>query len=863
VPLTPLPIDAHLPAALAALDASGALVLTAPPGAGKSTRLPAALVGRGSGQVYLLQPRRVAARSLARRIAAEQGWQLGREVGYRVRFERVGGRDTRLWVMTEGTLTRQLQSDPGLDGVATVVLDEFHERSLHTDLCLAWLGELRRSLRVDLRVVVMSATMDPAPVARFLAIGGVDAPVIQATVPAHPVVVRLLPGNDRDRNEDRVLAAVTTALAEGDDGGDVLVFLPGTGEIRGCQQALAGLAAQRGCVLLPLHGSLPPDEQDRALMPAAGRKIVLATNVAETSLTIPGVTVVIDSGLARVARFDADSGLDGLHLERISRASADQRAGRAGRTAPGRCLRLWSRLEDLRLDPANDPEIARVDLAPTLLALKDWYGPDPRVFPWFIMPEAERIQAGEDLLAMLGASERPYGPLTALGRRLVGLPVHPRLARLIAAAQDAGALRLGATLAALVEERDLRPPRRPHDLPADPGSADAIDRLDALARAESANFRPTLRNEGIDPQAAREVARARDDLLSALGADGVSARDDPTAASPTLVARLLLAAFPDRVGKRAAPTANRVALVGGIGAEIDRASALAAAATLPRPPLLLATSVQGMSGRGRQSVVVRQAAELTEDDLAAVFPGSVQRRELLSYDAQRGAVQAVVGYYYQDLALRLAHDSQADPAAVSACLAQALRSDARALIEADEACRDWLRRIAWLRDVRGDLDLPVCAEADLGDLVGDLCAGCRTRVEVAAKPILSWLEGRLTHIQRQALERLAPSHLAVPSGSRIRLDYSEAARPPVLAVRIQELFGLRETPRLADGRVSVLLHLLAPNMRVEQVTQDLASFWANTWPQVRKDLRARYPKHPWPEDPYTALPVAKGRPRNQ
>jgi ATP-dependent helicase HrpB len=860
-----LPIDEILPTVAERVRGRRRLVLTAPPGSGKSTRVPPLLCEVVAGQVLLLQPRRVAARSLATRIAAERGWKLGGEVGYKVRFERVGSDATRLWVMTEGTLTRRLQEDPYLEGVGAVVLDEFHERSLHTDLALAWLAELQRTVREDLAVVVMSATMDAAPVARFLADAHDDAPALDAPGRPHPVAVRHWQQLSDRHVSERVAAAVDEALAA-PDSGDVLVFLPGVGEIRACQAALDGRVDAE---VLPLHGQLPPDEQDRALRSGERRRVILSTNVAETSLTIPGVRTVIDSGLARVNRFNPDTGLDELVLEGISRASADQRAGRAGRTAPGRCWRLWSPTEDQRRPAATDPEIARVDLAPVALLLKSWQGEDPRRFPWFQPPEAVRLQAAEELLAMLGASAAPFGALQPLGQRLARLPAHPRLGRLILDAVAAGAPRLGCALAALVGERDLRLPRPGprRDAPlADPSPVDALDRLEALAEAERRGFRAELRHQGIDPGAAREAARVRDELQRALPGDERRHAGESVAPDIDLIIRLLLAAYPDRVGKRAVADGNRGMLVGGVAVEIDRASGLATKPGTPRPELFLAYAVQGLAGRAAlgQGTLVRQGAELDEALLASVHPGSIQRREQLAWNEQRQQVDALIGWFYRDLCIRIAKDgAQPDAAAVAELLAAKLAPQAQRLIAEDEEAAGWLQRYRWLRLARPDLELPAIGDQELHALVAELCAGCRSRAEVAARPKQPWLASRLGYHQAQQVDEFAPSHLAVPSGSRIRLDYADAdaERPPVLAVRLQELFGLPETPRLGGGRVPVLLHLLAPNYRVEQVTRDLASFWANTYVQVRKDLRSRYPKHSWPDDPLTAPPVAKGRPR--
>jgi ATP-dependent helicase HrpB len=856
-----LPIDDIMPRLLAELASARRLVLTAPPGSGKSTRVPPALAAAGGGAVLLLQPRRVAARSLAARIASERGWRLGEEVGYQVRFERVGGKQTRLWVMTEGTLTRRLQDDPYLDGVQAVILDEFHERNLNSDLALAWLAELRRTVREDLALVVMSATMDAAPVARFLD----DAPVIVAGGRPHAVAVRQRAGARDEPLAMQVAAAVREALREADCG-DVLVFLPGVGEIRA---AMAALATGCDAEVLPLHGRLALEEQERALRPGERQRVILATNVAETSLTIPGVRTVIDSGLARISRFDPDRGLDTLVTEGISRASADQRAGRAGRTAPGRCLRLWSAQEDLRRPAHSDAEIQRVDLAPVVLLLKAWHGDDPRRFPWFEAPAPERIDHAEELLAALGISSGERAPLSARGRRIARLPVHPRLGRLILDAIDAGRAQLGCSLAALLSGSEVRlsagGPRRERELSL-PSQADALEDLAALASAEARAFAPALRGQGLDPFAAREAARVRDELLRALGP--APRPPAPSAHAPedaALVVRLLLAAYPERVARRTVSDGNRGMMAGGVAVEIERSSGCAARSGTPRPELFLAYGVHGLAGRGAAAATrVTRAAELDEQVIAEVHAGAIVRREQLAWNDQRQQVDALIGWFYRDLCLRVARDgSQPDGAAVARVLAKALLPRSAELVAEDPEAALWLSRLRWLRAVRGDLALPEPGSAQLRDLVEQCCAGCRSRAEVAAKPKLPWLEATLGREQSRLLDEYAPVSLSVPSGSRIRLDYAAAdgVRAPVLAVRLQELFGLGQTPRLAGGRVAVLLHLLAPNYRVEQVTDDLASFWATTYRQVRKDLRARYPKHSWPEDPLHAIPQAKGRPR--
>ncbi|MFM2090470.1 MAG: ATP-dependent helicase HrpB [Planctomycetota bacterium] len=836
--MTPLPIDPLLPAAVAALAAPGALVVTAAPGAGKSTRLPPALARVAAGQVLLLQPRRVAARALARRIAEEQGWTLGQEVGYQVRHERVGGPRTRLWVLTEGVLTRRIQDDPLLDGVACVILDEFHERHLHSDLALAWCAELRRSVRPELGVVVMSATIDPAPVARFL--GG--APVLDAPGRPFPVAIRHAPGRDPRRLDERVAEAVRTALAE-PDSGDVLVFLPGAGEIRGCQALLDGC----GAPVLPLHGQLPPEAQDRCLAPSRERRVILATNVAETSLTIPGVRTVVDSGEHRVARFDPDAGLDTLLIEGIPRFSADQRAGRAGRTAPGRCWRLWSGAEDRDRPNALDAEVRRCDLAGTLLTLAACGERDPGAFAWYEPPDPERLDHARRLLRLLGLVAAD-GTLTADGTRAATMPLHPRWARLLLAAQAAGRPRLGASLAAVSSGRDLRVWQR--GSVATPSDSDALDDLERLDRAEHLDFHRRLRDEGIDPGAAREAAQTRRDLVRQVRCDGT----EPPADAPTC-AKLLLTAWPDRIARRAARDGNRVALVGGLAAEIDPASGLHALKGRPRPELLLAYRIQGVEKRSQiaTQTMVRAGCDLDESWLA----DRLERRTGTAWNAQRGTVDALIGWWIGDLCIRTAV-GEGDAAAISACLHAALLGEWDRLLAEQPEAASFLARLRWLRRQRPDLDLPD-PDTRRSDLLADLCHGCRSRAEVLAKPWLPWMQGWLP--DPGLLDRLAPERIEVPTGNRIVLTYDDPERPPVLAVRLQELFGLPATPRINDGRSPVLLHLLAPNHRVEQVTGDLASFWANTYPQVRKDLRGRYPRHSWPENPLEAEPTARAKRR--
>ena len=854
--MTPLPIDPLIPEIIESVRRSRSLVIVAPPGSGKTTRVPPAIVRAGllspeNPALVLLQPRRVAARAAAERIAWENGWAVGEEVGYQIRFENRVGPKTRLKVETEGILNRQLVADPFLEGVGAVVLDEFHERSVHTDLAVALLREVRETVRDDLILIVMSATLDAGPVARFLG----DCPILRAEGRVYPVEVVYRP-TARPASAESIASAVEDALRGPDEPGHVLVFLPGVEEIRRAGAQLGALARREGLEVLPLHGSLPAEEQDRALRPGERRKVILATNIAETSLTIDGVRTVIDSGLARFASDDPARGLDRLELGRISRASASQRAGRAGRTAPGRCVRLWSERAQRGLAEFDPPEVARVDLASAALTLHAWGVSDPSRFAWFEAPPADRLESAERLLVMLGALDGGENRLTPLGRRLLAVPAHPRIARLLTAAAGAGHPREGAALAALLSEKDIALSERPQGDGGGParrsgrGSSDLLVRLDLLAEAERDRFSPRLRERGIDPQGARRVARARDDLARiARRLHANAAGGEPDEES---VLRWVLLAYPDRVVRRRGSEATGV-MVGGRGVR------LAPGSVVRDDEFFLALDPRE-DRRGLGSALeagVRIASAIQADWLEELFPGSLRRERSVLFDADRQRAVGVTSLWYRDLLLREDRTARVDPAEAAEALAGSLRPHAGAFVRGDEAAASWLARLDLLRRASPGAGWPEFDEEALAGVVADACAGKRTVAEVRDGPLVPLLKARLPHPLARALDELAPEALTVPSGSRIRLTY-EAGRPPVLAVRLQELFGWTETPRIAGGRVPVVLHLLGPNYRPVQVTEDLRSFWASTYFQVRKDLRARYPRHSWPDDPLSARPEARG-----
>jgi ATP-dependent RNA helicase HrpB len=791
-----LPIDDHVESIAAAVRARRALVLVAPPGAGKTTRVPPALAA--DGPVIVLQPRRIAARAIARRIATEQGWTIGREVGWQVRFERQFGAKTRLLIATEGILTARLQGDPLLGDFRTVVLDEFHERSIHADLAIALVRQALAA-RDDLRLVVMSATIDARRVADYL--GG--CPVVEVPGRPFPVAVEHLPGTPLADAVRRVLAG--DAASGGARAGHVLCFLPGAPEIRRAEgdlrrlpECAGGRGARGEIVVLPLHGSLDAEAQEAALAPCAGTKIILATNIAETSLTVEGVTTVIDTGQHKVLRHDPALGIDRLETERIPRDAADQRAGRAGRTAPGRALRLWDEREILR--PHREPEIARVDLAGPLLDLLAWGG-DPRTFEWFDPPPAERLDGALLLLEMLGAVRN--GRITGPGRVLTRFPLHPRLARLLV---EAGGSEEAAASCAVLSEGFVP---RPDSAPAPTTDSDLLTRADRLREA---------------PPHARRAARELHDLARrVLGKSAAQGGASPAATAPAgddALLRAALAAYPDRVARRREPGSPRFVLASGHGAVLGRESGVR------EPEFIVALDVvAGARGPGSEALV-RMASRVERDWIAPT------RRDVMHwFDPEAKAVRAVERSFYLDLVLSETPIAP-DPEAAGALLAQALLE--RGL--GDEATM-LLRRLRF-----AGLD------AEPADLVRGACAG---RADLPARLDL---EAHLAPAARRDLARHAPETIALPSGRAARLEYREDGGV-VAAVKLQELFGLAETPRLGPRREPVVFELLAPSGRPVQTTRDLRSFWEKTYPEVRRELRGRYPKHPWPEDPWTATPT--------
>lgn len=844
-----LPIDEVLPRLLSALETHPAAVLHAPTGAGKTTRVPPALLDAGfsSGrQIVMLEPRRVAARAAARRIAEERGARLGGDVGYQIRFDRRAGNDTRILVVTEGILVQMLQRDPFLESVGVVIFDEFHERNLHSDLSLALCKRVQKEARPDLRLVVMSATLAAEPIAEWLGEGMERAcAVVESRGRQYPVDIRFL-----ERPDPRGLpVVVSTAVKKmlGETPGDVLVFLPGVGEIRRTAGMLEGLGPK--VRVMPLYGDLPPEAQDAVLRPLSVRKVVLATNVAETSLTIDGVTAVVDSGLARTLRFDPSYGLDRLELGRISRAAADQRSGRAGRQGPGLCQRLWTAHDDRSLLDHDLPEIRRVDLASTALELLAWGETDLHAFDWFEAPEPAAIERALNLLANLGAVEPGEPPrLTKLGRTLARFPVHPRLARLLVAGHEAGELRRAALCAALLSERDVvnRPTSHRPVVALHTASSDLLDRVTAVENQERSGYGESALGP-VHPGRSRQVQRVARQLakLAERRLGPGESLDNEEA-----LRCALLVAWPDRVARRREPASRRGVMVGGRGVRLAEMSAVHQA------EFFLCLELDA-GGRSHSEALVRQASAIEVDWLPK---DELSTGVEAVYDESRDRVVGRLRTTWRDLVLT---EKEADPGAEEAARVLAAAAAERldqALPQEDRSFSDFLARVRSLATWMPDLGLPAFDDAHLVTLLPTLATGKRSLADLRKAPWLATLEGMLDYRQVQALRNHAPSHLEVPSGSRIRLRYAPG-KAPVLPVRIQELFGLPQTPTVAAGRIPVLLHLLAPNQRPQQVTDDLKSFWKNTYPEVRKELKARYAKHSWPEDPLGAR--AEKRPRRR
>jgi ATP-dependent helicase HrpB len=865
VPKYGLPIDDALPELSAALAENASVVLQAPPGAGKSTVVPLALLQErwvANKRLIMLEPRRLAARAVAQRMAQTLGEPVGRTIGYRMRMDTRVSTETRIEVVTEGVLARMLQSDPALEGVAAVIFDEFHERSLQADLGLALTLDARANLAPELKIIVMSATLDGEAVARLLG----HAPIVTAQGRAYPVESRylgkgapLLPGalpagTAYDAAERAVAQHVCRALKE--ESGDVLVFLPGAREIHRVRALLEADSLEGNVNVLPLFGELSAADQDMALSPAQNgvRKVVLATNIAETSLTIPGIRVVVDSGLARRSVFDPSTGMSRLETQRISRASADQRQGRAGRLEAGVCYRAWSAGAHRSLAPFSAPEIADADLVPLALELAAWGVRDATDLQWLDAPPTSTLSSARDLLQRLGALDAE-GRITAHGREMARLSTHPRLAHMLLKAPVLGATRLAAELAALLSERDLL---RGSNASRD---ADVRTRLEYLrsdsdrrmdrgavqrARRSARDFERQLATgeSVLAPRA--EDARGRSDAAQEAKYD--DAPWDSANAGP-----LLAFAYPDRIGRRRSGAEARYTLTNGRGAYFADVQGLG------KQEFIVAVDLDDKERDAR----ILLAAPLDRADIEEHFADRLQREESVEWSDREQAVIARRVLRLDGIVIEEKPAQNVSPDATRAAMLDGIRKLGIAALPWSQEARDLQARIEFMRKL--DPDWPDVSDAALAQNLDSWLApfldGVTRRDHLARVQLTDAVRSLLPWDQQRKLDELAPTHLTVPTGSRIRIDYLDESAP-VVSVRLQEVFGLESSPRLGGGRVPVTFKLLSPAQRPVQVTRDLASFWRGSYADVRKDMRGRYPKHYWPENPLEAEPTRGVRRKN-
>lgn len=842
-----LPIYEIEPSLIHAASSTRRLVIQAPTGSGKSTQVPQMLVDRGvvpaDKQVIILQPRRLAARLLAARVAAERRSAMGGEVGYQIRFEDCTGAGTRIVFVTEGILLRRLLSDPTLREAGCLIFDEFHERHLFGDITLARALQLQKAARPDLVLVVMSATLDGAAVQQYLD----PCTVLRSEGRQYPVRIEYLPKPvDANRIQIWETAAEETArLLQREPEGDVLVFMPGSYEINRTLQALGNRPETRGCSLLPLHGELSPRDQDAAVAPGTRRKIIVSTNVAETSLTIEGVRLVVDSGLARVARFDPYRGIDTLWIEKVSRASTDQRAGRAGRMAPGVCLRLWAEREQNERHPRELAEIRRVDLAETLLMLKDGGCREAAAFPWFEPPEERALARAETLLRDLGAADEEDGEITEIGHRMLAFPLHPRYARMLLAAAELGRVRSVALIAALTQERGLlirRADSRQEELRdrhlGDEGLSDFFLLMRAWSEADAHDYNlDYCRDMGIHAGAARQAGRLYETFCRLAKGQGLPLERD--VAADDAVRRCVLAGFADQVARRLDGGTLRCELVHGRRGVLDKAS------VVRQSPFVVAAEVREIESGPKGDMDVRLAMVTAVEPawLEELYPGAVREEQRIRFDDSR-RVMAERGRFYHDLVLEMKRGGNPSEAEAARLLADEVEAGRCTLKHWTDEVEQWILRVNLLRKWCPELEIPGIGAEDRRLMLEEICHGAFSVKEVKERPVLpvvkAWLDGR----RQSLLDRHCPERVELPSGRKARIQYSET-NPPTMAARIQDLYGMEDAVRIAMGRQAVTVQILAPSHRPVQVTSDLASFWRDGYPKVKKELQRKYPKHAW------------------
>lgn len=824
------------------------IVLSAPTGSGKSTQVPQMLLDHGllgDGRVLVLQPRRLAARMLASRVARERGGEVGAEVGYQIRMENRSGPATRILYLTEGILLRRLVSDPTLQGVSAILFDEFHERHVYGDLTLARAILLRAADRPDLRVAVMSATLDTGPLVDYLS----PCESIESCGRVFPVDIRYLDRSwARSPAQSSVWDLAAAAFEAGpgrNPDGDTLVFMPGAYEIRRTVEALRATPSARGLEVLPLHGELPAAAQDAAVAPSSRRKIIVATNIAETSLTIEGVRHVIDSGLARVADFDPHRGINTLHVRKISRAAADQRAGRAGRTAPGECIRLWPEREHRERPMQETPEIHRLDLAEALLTLRCGGVEDLSTFPWLDPPAPKSLERAESVLRDLGALDPKSGRLTDLGRRMQTFPLHPRYARMLLAGAEFDCTHEAALIAALTQGRDIliRNPGkdaedRRRDALGEPDHSDLALRLRAYSEAARHRFRADpCRDLGIHANTAREVRQWLDYFLRIARAQKLPINELP--APDSAVQRCILVGFIDQLARRLDGGTLRCDVIHRRRGSLDRDSIVRDA------PLLVASEIREIQdSRGDVTVRLALATAIEEAWLQDLFPEEFAEDTSVAFDESGKRVVAETRRRFRDLVLARKTGGNPSPDAAAELLADAVLDGRFPLKQWTDAVDQWIHRLNALRRWMPELQLPSLTESDRRFVVAQVCHGCYSAKEIRDRPVWPVLHAWLQPGQQALLDRFAPERLTLPGGKRVKLRY-QADGPPHIAARIQDLYPVARSLHVAQNRVRVVIEVLAPNHRPVQVTDDLSGFWTETYPGVKKEMQRRYPRHEW------------------
>ncbi len=822
------------------LKQSGRLILQAPTGSGKSTQVPQILLEGGAleaGRCVILQPRRLATRMLAKRVAEERGVELGGEVGYQIRLDNVSSSRTSILFVTEGILLRQMLAHPQLEGVSTLIFDEFHERHLYSDISLARALDLQAALRPDLKIIVMSATMDAAQLEHHLA----PCQTLSSAGRIFPVEIEYLRHESRDESPWE-LAAETVAENLKRTEGDTLVFMPGAYEI---QRTIRDLSQRlpSGYLILPLHGELPASDQDKAVARSAKRKIIVATNVAETSLTIDGITMVVDAGLARVARYDPHRGINTLLIEKISRASADQRSGRAGRTAPGFCLRLWTQRDHSLRASAELPEVKRLDLAETVLTLKAAGVHDLTSFRWIDRPEEKSLARAEQLLIDLGALDSHVSEITAIGRRMLRFPIHPRYARMFLAAEEFRCVRAAALIAALTQSRSLllRAERRIEEERAElfgEGISDFLVLIRAFSYAERHDFRlDALRPLAVHAEAGRQVKKLFEQFLEIARGEGLDTHRE--AAKDEDIARCVLAGFADQVARRRSGGTLACDIVHGRRGQLARSS------VAQNSRLLVAAEITEIEGRGGDAqVVLSLATQIQESWLREMFPDDFEERTLHIFDKSQNRVVVRREKIFRDLVID-SQDRDAEPSPeATACLTKAVAEGILTLNGWDDLVEQWIARVDLLAEALPEHRIPKIGAAEREQIVHLACKGATNYREIKDRPILNLARSLLTAAHQQLIDKYAPERLELPGGRRAKITYAQSAAP-VLSARIQDLYDVADDLRIAGGRIALVIHVLAPNHRPVQVTNSLRSFWTESYPKIKQQLQRQYPKHEW------------------